>query len=82
MTVTRVSAWLDGQCDVVPGLNPYQMAGGLNASLFPGSDFTVGAVDREGEIGNFFVGRIGAIAMYDRALSPAELHALSLVRWS
>jgi hypothetical protein len=73
---TRVSAWLDGQCDGLPGLNPYDLPGGLNDAGQPCSDFTVGAVDREGEIGNYFVGRIGGIAVYDRALSPAELHAL------
>lgn len=42
-----------------------------------GSDFTVGAVDRFGTMGNFFCGRLAALAVYDRALTPAEIFALS-----
>lgn len=70
-------AWRDGRLDAIPGLNPYSLAGGLHDSGPGGSDFTVGAVDRSGEIGNFFAGRIASLAVYDRALSPAEIYALS-----
>jgi len=49
-------AWLNGQLDVRPGLNPYSIAGGLYDGGPNGSDFTVGAVDRSGDIGNFFSG--------------------------
>ena len=63
-----MSAWLDGQLDAVAGLNPYVLADGLHNSGAEGSDFTVGAVDRSGEIGNFFVGDIASLAVYDRGL--------------
>lgn len=70
------SSWLNGILDAHPALNPYSMAGGLHDGGETGSDFTVGAVDRSGEIGNFFCGRLAALAVYDRALTPAEMHAL------
>lgn len=70
-------AWLNGVLDARPGLNPYSMAGGLFDGGAQGSDFTVGAVDRGGSIGNFFVGKIAGLAAYHRALTPAEIFALS-----
>jgi hypothetical protein len=70
------TAWLNGQVDPCPGLNPYPMAGGLHNSGPRGSDFTVGAVDRSGETGNFFCGSLAALAVYSRALTPAEMVAV------
>ena len=70
-------AWLDGVLDFRPGLNPYSLAGGLFNGGKDGSDFTVGAVDRSGTIGNFFVGGLAGLAVYRRALTPAEIFALS-----
>ncbi|WFB34893.1 LamG domain-containing protein [Kiritimatiellota bacterium B12222] len=69
-------SWLNGCLDAHAGLNPYAMAGGLNDGGEKGSDFTVGAVDRSGEIGNYFCGHLAALAVYDRALTPAEIHRL------
>ena len=69
--------WFDGRLDVRDGLNPYSFAGGLHDGGPGGSDFTIGAVDRSGELGNFFAGDIAGIAVYDRALSPAEIYRLS-----
>ena len=40
-------------------------------------DFTVGAVNRSGEMGNFFVGQISGIAVYNRALDGEEMRYLS-----
>ncbi|HBR92830.1 MAG TPA: hypothetical protein DEA90_01545 [Opitutae bacterium] len=70
-------AWLNGALDSRTSLNPYSMAGGLFDGGPNGSDFTVGGVDRHGEIGNFFCGAIAGLAVYRRALSPAEIYALS-----
>jgi hypothetical protein len=70
-------SWLDGALDFRAGLNPYSLAGGLFNGGDGGSDFTVAAVDRGGSIGNFFTGRIAGLAVYQRALSPAEIFALS-----
>ncbi|WP_309399251.1 LamG-like jellyroll fold domain-containing protein [Cerasicoccus maritimus] len=73
-------AWLNGRLDSRLGLNPYSLAGGLHDGGPQGSDFTVGAVDRSGEMGNFFKGLIAGVAVYRRALSPAEIYALSTLR--
>lgn len=70
-------AWLNGQLDSRPGLNPYSMAGGLNDGGENGSDFTVGSVNRHGSMGNFFTGYLAGLAVYNRALTPAEIHALA-----
>jgi hypothetical protein len=70
-------AWLDGRLDARPGLNPYPLAGGLHDGGAEGSDFTVGAVDRSGEMGNFFCGLLAGLAVYRRALTPAEIFALA-----
>jgi len=73
----QATAWLDGQLDRQEGLNPYPYAGGLHDGGPEGSDFTVGAVHRSGEMGNFFAGLLGGLAVFDEALSPAEIWALS-----
>lgn len=54
--------------------NPYFSPDGIGDN---GSDFTMGAVLLKRGMGNFFKGRIGAIAVYDRALSGAELSELA-----
>ena len=72
-------AWLNGSLDVRPELNPYPLAGGLHDGGQSGSDFTVGAVDRGGEIGNFFCGDMAGLAVYDRALTPSEMFALARI---
>lgn len=41
-----------------------------------GSDFTVGAVLLKTGMGNFFKGLIGGLAVFDRALSEAEIERL------
>lgn len=73
---THAYAWLDGVLDRRPGVNPYLLPGGLHHGGDAGSDFTVGGVDRGGEMGNWFVGLLGGLAVYDRCLSPAEMWAL------
>lgn len=74
---THGYAWLDGVLDANPRINPYLIPGGLHDGGPGGSDFTVGAVHRGGEFGNFFAGLIGGIAVYDRVLTPAEMWALA-----
>jgi len=70
-------AWLNGILDIQPMLNPYSLSGGLHDGGKRGSDFTVGAVHHSGKFGNFFTGLIAGLAVYKRALTPAELGALS-----
>lgn len=65
------SGYPDG---LVQSKNPYFFPDGIGDN---GSDFTMGAVLLKRGMGNFFKGRIGAIAVYDRALSGAELSELA-----
>jgi len=71
------TAWRDGLMDGHSNLNPYPLAGGLHDGGEQGSDFTVGAVHRSGEMGNFFTGHLAALAVYGRALTAAEMFALA-----
>lgn len=53
--------------------NPYSFADGLNSAL---CDFTVGAVKLTAGFSNWFAGRIGGLAVYNRALTAAEVMAV------
>ncbi len=67
-------AFVGGKFTKDEGRNPFPLKGGL----FDGDgDFTVGAVDRGGEIGNFFNGTLGGLAVFSRALSEEELKKLA-----
>ncbi|MDF2936921.1 MAG: hypothetical protein K0Q90_2294 [Paenibacillaceae bacterium] len=69
-------SYVNGRLDSRPERNPYYYPGGLYDGGPDGADFTVGAVDRLHSIGNFFVGRIGGLAVFDRALTQEELLSL------
>jgi hypothetical protein len=77
---TWARAYLDGRLDGRPGLNPYFWPCAINDGGTDGSDFTVGAVFRNGEMGNWFVGHLGGLAVYDVALSPEEIASLHAAR--
>lgn len=70
-------SYVNGRLDSREGLNAYK----FNRALFDGgddgADFTVGAVDRLGEIGNFFVGGIAQLAVFDSALSSQEIKTIT-----
>lgn len=66
--------YVNGKFVAEEGYNPYPLKGGL----FDGNaDFTVGAVDRGGEIGNYFDGELDELAIYSRALTEKELLKLA-----
>ncbi len=75
-----VRVFLDGKLDYRPGLSPYYWPHAINEVGARGSDFTVGAVFRWGEMGNFFVGRLGGLAVYEVALTENEIAALHAAR--
>lgn len=74
---TYARAYLDGKLDERETFNPYRYEGGLFDGGPDGADFTVGAVDRSGEPGNFFTGLLGGLAVYNRALTPDEIAQLA-----
>ncbi len=71
-------AYLNGKLDERGSRNPYAYPGGLFAGN-PVSDFTVGGVYRGGSMGNWFVGDIGGLAVFSRALSDEEMLSLAKV---
>ncbi len=56
--------------------NPYSYEEGIFSGGGEGSDFTVGAVHRQGEIGNYFIGQLGGLTVFNKALSPTEIHQI------
>ncbi|MBO9604824.1 MAG: LamG domain-containing protein [Paenibacillaceae bacterium] len=70
-------AYLDGQLDARETYNPYRYEGGLFDGGAEGADFTVCAVDRSGEPGNFYTGLLGGLAVFERALGADELRELA-----
>ncbi|OMF21957.1 hypothetical protein BK133_27425 [Paenibacillus sp. FSL H8-0548] len=66
-------AYLDGRLDRRDRYNPYAYPDGLFNGGEGGADFTVGAVNRSGEIGNFYNGLLGGLAVFNRALSEKEI---------
>lgn len=69
-------SYLNGVLDERPGRNPYPYEGGIFDGGESGSDFSVGGVSRSGEMGNWFSGQLGGLAVWRRALSPIEIGRL------
>ena len=62
---------------LIQSKNPYYYPDGMGSN---GSDFTVGAVQVKSGMGNFFVGKIGGLAVFNRALDPDEIAKISKIR--
>jgi hypothetical protein len=69
----EVRLYLNGRLDAAEGTNPFPYADGLFDGGEDGGEFTVGSVSVAGKPGNFFGGKIGGLAVFSRALSPAEI---------
>ena len=67
----------NGCFDVRPDHNPYPYPGGLFDGGQDGADFTVGAVHRSGEMGNWFTGILGGLLVCDTVLSAEAIFALA-----
>lgn len=72
-----VRAWLDGRWEPRVGFNPFAYPHGIFEGGDSGADFTVGGVHRGGEMGNWFTGRLGGLAVYSRGLDAGEICALA-----
>ncbi|RBP46072.1 concanavalin A-like lectin/glucanase superfamily protein [Roseimicrobium gellanilyticum] len=69
--------FVNGKLDSLEQYNPFPYPDGLFDGGADGADFTVGAVHRGGSWGNFFDGRMGGLAIFNRALSEDELAKLA-----
>jgi sugar lactone lactonase YvrE len=72
----QIKSYRNGQFDGRANRNPYPYAEGIFDGGEDGADFTVGAVHRLGKIGNDFVGQLGGLAVFDRALSADEIQQI------
>ncbi len=72
---TRITAWLDGRQDTGTH-NPYAYPEGIFDPGDDGADFTVGAVDRKGQMGNWFHGDLAGLAVFGTALTADEIALL------
>ncbi len=75
-----IRSYLNGQLDSRAETNPYSYREGIFDGGSGGSDFTVGAVHRLGEMGNNFVGQIGFIAVFNRALTDSEIEQIYKIK--
>lgn len=71
--------YLDGALDERGERNPFYYPQGIFDGGDDGADFTVGAVSRSGEAGNFFHGLIGGLAVFDRALNNQTMLSLAKI---
>ncbi|TLD69930.1 LamG domain-containing protein [Phragmitibacter flavus] len=69
--------YVNGKLDTWEQRNPFAYEDGLFDGGDDGADFTVGAVHRGGEWGNFFDGKMAGVAVFNRALSAEELLQIS-----
>ncbi len=70
--------YVNGKLDSLEHYNPFPYPDGLFDGGTDGADFTVGAVHRGGEWGNFFGGRLAGLAVYNRALTDEELERIAI----
>jgi hypothetical protein len=59
---------------LIQSKNPYYFPDGMGDN---GSDFTVGSVLLRRGMGNFFIGQIGGLAVFNRALNDEEIKSFS-----
>jgi hypothetical protein len=67
-------SYFDGKLDENGSLNPFHYPHRL---LNAQASFTVGGVSRSGEMGNWYRGLLGGLAVYGRALAPEEMRLLA-----
>tara|TARA_R110002020_G_scaffold97701_2_gene232872 strand:- start:9138 stop:9935 length:798 start_codon:yes stop_codon:yes gene_type:complete len=72
----EIKSYYNGELDIRNNRNPYPYPEGIYSPGKNGADFTVGAVDRSNEMGNFYSGKIGGLAVFNRALTNQEIRAI------
>lgn len=73
-----IRSYFNGKMDVAPGWNPYEQPDGIFDGGAAGADFVVGHSDvKRPNANNQFVGILGGIAVFDRALTDAEMQKLA-----
>lgn len=76
----HVAMWINGQLDANGSDNPFAVPGPLFSDPTDEAHFSIGAVSRQRPpigMGNAFYGDIASVALWHRALTTEELHALA-----
>jgi hypothetical protein len=72
----EIISYYNGEMDHREDRNPYTYKEGIFDGGEIGSDFTVAAVHRLGEMGNYFVGQISGLAVYNSVLNPEQINEI------
>lgn len=72
-------SYLNGKLDTRNFFNPYHYNEGIYDNGAEGSDFTVGGVYRTGEMGNWYTGLLGGLAVFNRALNEEEIASIGWI---
>ncbi|MCY7351288.1 MAG: LamG domain-containing protein [Cytophagaceae bacterium] len=72
-----IRSYFNGAFDAAQGYNPYEQTEGIFDGGPDGADFVVGHSDVKRQANNQFVGVLGGVAVFDRALTEAEMKKLA-----
>jgi len=72
-----IRSYFNGVFDAAEGWNPYQQSEGIFDGGPEGADFVVGHSDVKRQANNQFVGVLGGVAVFDRALTGEEMKKLA-----
>lgn len=70
-------SYLNGKLDRRETWNPFYFGKEIYNGGENGADFTVGAVNRSGVMGNFFTGLLGGLAVFNKCLSENEINSMN-----
>jgi hypothetical protein len=68
-----IRVYLDGKLDSMQHANPFPYEEGIFDGGIDGANFTVGSNSVRDAMENNFVGKIGGLAVFDRALTEEQL---------
>ncbi|MFN4146568.1 MAG: hypothetical protein ACK4GN_12145 [Runella sp.] len=72
-----IKSFYNGKFDAAEGWNPYEQPDGIFDGGSEGADFVVGHSDVKRKANNQFVGILGGVAVYNRALTEVEMQKLA-----
>lgn len=73
----QIRSYYNGAFDALPDFNPYEHPNGIFDPGERGADFVIGASDVKPNANNQMVAILGGVAVFDRALSEAEMTRLA-----
>lgn len=71
-----IRVFLNGKLDSATYSNPFPYEEGIFDGCTDGADFTIGSNSVRGEMTNHFIGQIGGVAIFNRALSSSKIREI------